>query len=133
MPTDCAITRALASHTYPQSLSNLPHRQSLGGHQTSLCESQKKDRARLRLPTTLPESPHQQGGRIRSDQVVAFDRINDREHFLSDVVTGALFATATGRFLVHRHRQENVLVPDESRTTVQVVPIHDGAAVRLSW
>ena len=38
--------------------------------------------------------------------VVACDRINDRAHFASDVVTGALFATATGRFLVHRHRQE---------------------------
>jgi hypothetical protein len=57
-----------------QDFSNLPHRQSLGGHQTSLCESQKKDRARLRLPTTLPESPHQQGGRLPSDWVAAFDR-----------------------------------------------------------
>jgi DNA invertase Pin-like site-specific DNA recombinase len=44
-----------------------PHRQSLGGHHTSLCESQKEDLARLRLPTTFPESPHQQGGRLRSD------------------------------------------------------------------
>jgi hypothetical protein len=46
---------------------NLPHRQSLGGHQTSLCESQKEDLARLRLPTTLPSSPYQQGGRLGSD------------------------------------------------------------------
>ena len=38
-------------------------------------ESQKEDLAQLRLPTTLPASPYQQGGRLRSDQVVAFDRI----------------------------------------------------------
>jgi hypothetical protein len=40
-----------------------------------LRESQKEDLAQLRLPTTLPASPYQQGGRLRSDQVVAFDRI----------------------------------------------------------
>jgi membrane-associated phospholipid phosphatase len=65
--------------------------------------------------------------------VVACDRINDRAHFASDVVTAALFATATGRFLVHRHRQESVVVPAEPRTAVEVVPIPDGAALRLRW
>ncbi len=65
--------------------------------------------------------------------VVACDRINDRAHFASDVVTAALFATATGRFLVHRHRQEGVVVPAEPRTAVEVVPIPDGAALRLRW
>jgi hypothetical protein len=65
--------------------------------------------------------------------VVACDRINDREHFLSDVVTAALFATTTGRFLVHRHRQEEALVPAKPRASVQVVPIPDGAALRLTW
>jgi hypothetical protein len=34
---------------------------------SSLCESQKEDLARLRLPTTLPASPYQQA-------VAAFDR-----------------------------------------------------------
>ena len=68
--------------------------------------------------------------------VVAFDRINDREHFLSDVVTGALFATATGRFLVHRHRDERVVEtvePPEPRASFQVVPIPEGVALRASW
>ncbi len=64
-----------------QNFSNLPHRQSLGGHQTSLCESQKEDLARRRLPTTFPTSPHQQGGRFRSDWVAAFRR-NRWPHWL---------------------------------------------------
>ncbi len=66
--------------------------------------------------------------------VVACDRINDRAHFLSDVVTGALFASATGRFLVRRHRAEAAALTSEPpRTTVEVVPIPDGAALRVSW
>jgi hypothetical protein len=51
-----------------QNFSNLPHRQSLGGHQNSVCESQKENLARLRPPTTFPASPYQQA-------VGAFDRI----------------------------------------------------------
>jgi hypothetical protein len=39
-----------------------------------LRESQKEGLAQLRLPTTLPASPYQQGGRLRPDQVAAFDR-----------------------------------------------------------
>ena len=37
-------------------------------------EPQKQDLAPFRLPTTPPVSPYQQGGRIRSDWVVAFGR-----------------------------------------------------------
>ncbi len=65
--------------------------------------------------------------------VVACDRINDRAHFASDVVAGALFATATGRFLVNRHRP---LSTHESKTptaTFDVLPIHDGVALRARW
>jgi membrane-associated phospholipid phosphatase len=66
--------------------------------------------------------------------VVACDRINDRAHFASDVVTGALFATATGRFLVRRHRAESSgLETAAPTTTLEVVPIPDGAALRVSW
>ncbi len=66
--------------------------------------------------------------------VVACDRINDRAHFASDVVTGALFATATGRFLVRRHRAESSgLETATPTTTLEVVPIPDGAALRLTW
>ena len=39
-----------------------------------LRQSQKEDLAQLRLPTTRPASPYQQGGRLGSDWVAAFDR-----------------------------------------------------------
>src|SRR5438128_9262586 len=39
-----------------------------------LREPQKQDLAPFRLPTTPPVSPYQQGGRLRSDWVAAFDR-----------------------------------------------------------
>jgi hypothetical protein len=39
-----------------------------------LREPQKEDLAPFRLPTTLPVSPYQQGGRLPSDWVAAFDR-----------------------------------------------------------
>ena len=67
--------------------------------------------------------------------VVACDRINDRAHFFSDVVTGALFATATGRFLVRRHRAEAAALTtaEPPKSTLEVVPIPDGAALRVSW
>jgi membrane-associated phospholipid phosphatase len=66
--------------------------------------------------------------------VVACDRINDRAHFFSDVVTGALFATATGRFIVRRHREETSGVETTApKTTLEVVPIPEGAALRISW
>jgi membrane-associated phospholipid phosphatase len=37
--------------------------------------------------------------------VVAFDRVNDRAHFPSDVAAGAVIGTVVGRFLVHRHER----------------------------
>jgi len=71
---------------------------------------------------------------------VAFDRINDREHFASDVVAGALFATATGRFLVRRHRLqerslpiEEVVEPPSPSLSLEMVPIRDGVALRARW
>jgi membrane-associated phospholipid phosphatase len=66
--------------------------------------------------------------------VVACDRINDRAHFASDVVAGALFATATGRFLVRRHGAESALeIAPEPKTSFEVVPIPDGVALRARW
>jgi hypothetical protein len=74
--TERSPARSPRRHTSgAQNFSNLPHRQSLGGHQTSLCESQRDDLARLRLPTTFPESPHQQGGRLPSESVAALPRL----------------------------------------------------------
>ena len=65
--------------------------------------------------------------------VVAFDRVNDQQHFMGDVVAGAFFATATGRFLVRRHLAERRTAADEKTPAVslEVIPIRDGAALRL--
>ena len=65
--------------------------------------------------------------------VVAFDRVNDQQHFMGDVVAGAIFATATGRFLVRRHLAEKRTAADEKTPAVslEVIPIRDGAALRL--
>jgi hypothetical protein len=60
IPTDRAITCSLALQAYfgrRTSRTFRPHRQSLGGHQTSLCESQRDNLARLRLPTPFLKSP----------------------------------------------------------------------------
>jgi hypothetical protein len=38
--------------------------------------------------------------------LVAYDRVNDRQHFPSDVVAGAALGIAVGRFVVHRHQAE---------------------------
>lgn len=65
--------------------------------------------------------------------VVACDRINDNVHFASDVIAGALFATATGRFLVNRHRAESILEPKEPKLSLEVIPIADGVALRARW
>jgi membrane-associated phospholipid phosphatase len=65
--------------------------------------------------------------------VVAFDRVNDQQHFMGDVVAGAIFATATGRFLVRRHLGEKRTAAGEKTPAVsfEVIPIRDGAALRL--
>ncbi len=63
--------------------------------------------------------------------VVAFDRVNDRVHFASDVVAGALVGTVTGRFLVARHRGQN---PDRlRRVKLDVVPIRNGLQARMHF
>jgi hypothetical protein len=45
------------------------------GPDLQLREWQKEDFAQLRLPTTLPASPYQQGGRLPSESVAALPRI----------------------------------------------------------
>jgi membrane-associated phospholipid phosphatase len=67
--------------------------------------------------------------------VVAFDRVNDQAHFMGDVVAGAMFATATGRFLVKRHRGEahTAGAVEDHSMNLEVVPIRDGAALRITW
>ena len=66
--------------------------------------------------------------------VVAFDRVNDQQHFMGDVVAGAFFATATGRFLVRRHLAEGRVASEKTpAVSFEVIPIRDGAALRLQF
>jgi len=62
--------------------------------------------------------------------LVALDRVNDRAHFVSDVVAGAVLGTVTGRFLVARHRKEG---EPKSLVVVDVVPIPDGFALQIRF
>lgn len=64
--------------------------------------------------------------------VVAFDRVNSRVHFASDVVAGAFLGTTVGRFLVHRHfsEKEGVL---SKQASLDVVPIRHGLALSVRY
>lgn len=61
--------------------------------------------------------------------LVAMDRVNNRDHFASDVVAGAFLGTAVGRFLVRRHGEEKSGVL--SKAEFEVVPIRNGLAARV--
>ncbi len=63
--------------------------------------------------------------------IVAFDRVNDRVHFASDVFAGAVFGTVVGKYIVHKHEREAVGAPE--KTSLDVVPIRNGLAARLSF
>ena len=58
--------------------------------------------------------------------LVAYDRVNDRQHFPSDVVAGAALGVSVGRFVVHRHRPQE---PSAHHVDLQVVPIRNGASL----
>jgi membrane-associated phospholipid phosphatase len=62
--------------------------------------------------------------------LVAFDRVNDRVHFPSDVAAGAILGTAVGRFLVARHRRAQGQAP---APTVVLVPIRGGLAAKVDF
>lgn len=63
--------------------------------------------------------------------VVAFDRVNDNVHFASDVFAGAVFGTVVGRYIVHKHERE--AVGDAPRSSLDIVPIRNGLAARLTF
>jgi membrane-associated phospholipid phosphatase len=63
--------------------------------------------------------------------IVAFDRVNDRVHFASDVFAGAVFGTVVGKYIVHKHEREAVGAP--SKTSLDIVPIRNGLAARLAF
>jgi hypothetical protein len=60
--------------------------------------------------------------------LVAFDRVNDRVHFASDVVAGAVLGTVVGRFIVARHRAAQ---SQEPAARFNLVPIPGGLAARV--
>ena len=62
--------------------------------------------------------------------LVAFDRVNDRVHFPSDVAAGAILGTAVGRFLVARHRRAQ---GEKPAPTVALVPIRGGLAAKVDF
>jgi len=64
--------------------------------------------------------------------VVAFDRVNDHVHFASDVFAGAAFGTVVGRYIVHKHEREATAEPGK-RTSLDIVPIRNGLAARLTF
>jgi len=63
--------------------------------------------------------------------IVAMDRVNDRVHFASDVAAGAIIGTATGRFLVARHRREEA--GKKPRVDIELIPIRSGLAARIRY
>ncbi|MGH9442299.1 MAG: phosphatase PAP2 family protein [Thermoanaerobaculia bacterium] len=62
---------------------------------------------------------------------VAFDRVNDRVHFSSDVFAGAVLGTVTGRWLVARHRREQK--KGAPKASLDIVPIRNGLSARVRF
>jgi hypothetical protein len=60
--------------------------------------------------------------------LVAFDRVNDRVHFTSDVAAGAVLGAAVGRFIVTRHKRAQGQKP---AADINLVPIPGGLAARV--
>lgn len=60
--------------------------------------------------------------------LVAYSRVNDRQHFPSDVVAGGLIGTAVGRFIVHRHQRNEAGAPPP-RVELSLFPIRDGLGI----
>jgi membrane-associated phospholipid phosphatase len=60
---------------------------------------------------------------------VAFARVNDRAHFASDVVAGAVVGTLVGRSIVHRHSDKT----ENSVPSVLPFVTRRGAGLAFSW
>jgi membrane-associated phospholipid phosphatase len=63
--------------------------------------------------------------------LVAFDRMNDRVHFASDVAAGAVLGTAVGRFIVARHRAAQA--QQKPAAEINLMPIPGGLAARVAF
>jgi PAP2 superfamily len=62
--------------------------------------------------------------------MVAFDRVNDRAHFVGDVFAGAAIGVSVGRFIVGRHERE---AEAKAALHVEILPIRDGIGARLTF
>ena len=56
--------------------------------------------------------------------LVAFDRVNDRQHFPSDVIAGGIIGITIGRFIVHRHQKAEAAQAPKAEFTL--FPIRNG-------
>ena len=63
--------------------------------------------------------------------LVAFERLDLNAHFPSDVFAGAMLGLAAGKFLVVRHERQAIDTP--SSTSIDVVPIGRGLAIRVRF
>ena len=61
--------------------------------------------------------------------LVAYSRVNDAQHFPSDVVAGGIVGAAVGRFIVHRHEHADAVAVPDSKVELSVYPIHNGLGV----
>jgi membrane-associated phospholipid phosphatase len=62
--------------------------------------------------------------------MVAYSRVNDSKHFVSDVVAGGLIGTTVGRFLVHRHERMTG-APKTAEVTLYAIPGGLGISARF--
>jgi membrane-associated phospholipid phosphatase len=60
--------------------------------------------------------------------MVAFDRVNDRAHFVGDVFAGAAIGVSVGRFIVGRHEKEEAA---KAALHVEILPIRNGIGARV--
>jgi membrane-associated phospholipid phosphatase len=62
--------------------------------------------------------------------MVGVSRVYQQAHFPSDVLAGAVFGTAVGRFVVARHQPAR---PAGREAEFAVVPLAGGLALHLSY
>lgn len=60
--------------------------------------------------------------------LVAYSRVNDRQHFPSDVVAGGLIGATVGHFIVRRHERAQSGAP-APKAEISLFPIHNGLGV----
>jgi membrane-associated phospholipid phosphatase len=62
--------------------------------------------------------------------IVAFDRVNDEQHFIADAFAGAAIGVSVGRFVVGRHRRDAAA---GAGAEIEIVPIPEGVGARLRF